>query len=372
MVGEPGFGCPAANITGGKVPEEESREPGRKSGPDRRRFLAATGAAGAAGAAAVGGLIPATPAMADRLMQGYPIVNPTGYMKAADIAGNPYVKAYPELARRPWIPGYGFAELPCPTEPGAFLSDGLKKLFGVIQRCLCSVPGALLNLVGLGVQEPQRVEMHGGVAVVVGGGQDNLLTGLMNVILHPGEHISRGIHEVLGVFTIGHPDQPTPDPSFIIPIDTEQILNQFIRIVNPLNWPEIIINFVKNPLSVFDELLHFFFPVKQHMRFHIECKAENMPGVTLVNRNQIEVINPRLEEFPPRGASYHTPKPVELVDKKNPNGRALAIIEDWSPTVTHRKGLEPFVLSDSSPRLPLEPANAGPAASVSRRGIVWN
>jgi len=341
-----------------KNPDGDNR--GENAGPhaDRRRFLAGAAAAGAAGAAAVagGGLAP-TPAMA-AAPGGSGLLAPTGFTWAGAIPGNPYVKYYPELANRPYIPGYGFAELPMPTEPGAFLSEALKRIFGVFQRCLCITPEAVINFATLGAanlqsdKQRETIRMEGGVGVGIGGGQDNLIQQVFNVILHPGEHISMGIAELVGKITVDHDGNRKVEPSFILPIDTEQIIGQFIRIVNPLNWPTIIGNFVKNPLSIFEELLAFFFPVRQRMNFNVKVKCEKFPDVELVNKATIQVDSGHLSSFPPKNAPYRTPGPVEFVDAKYPNSQPLVVIEKWQPTVDHRKNLPPQVLDPSKALYP--------------------
>jgi hypothetical protein len=331
-----------SDIPGG---EDEGR-PELVSG--RRRFLTGAAAAGAAavtgsGLVAGGGLVAGSPALAAAM--GTPVLtSPTGFMRADALIGNPYVKAYPELAHRAWIPGYGFADLPVPTEPGAFFADGLKRLFGVFQRCLCITPQAVLNFVGLGGHS-ETTHMQGGVGVGVGGGQDNLVQQVMNVILHPGEHISKGISALVGPINVEHDDGREVKPSFILPLDTETILHQFIRLVNPLNWPEIIINFIKNPLSIFDEMLKFFFPVHQQMNFNVNVSVDKFPDLKLINKKAIQVESKGLDSFPPKSAPYNSDGPVELVDAKNPNGRPLVVIEKWQPTVDHRKNLPPQVPS---------------------------
>lgn len=319
---------------------------------DRRRFLA--GAAAAAGAAAMAGgtlgpATPATPALGAVAPSG--LISATGFVRADAITGNPYVKAYPELAHRPYVPGYGFAELPFATEPGAFFSDALKRLFGVFQRCLCITPQAVLNFVGLG-GGTQTMRMEGGVGVGIGGGQDNLIQQILNVVLHPGEHISRGFNALLGPIEVDHDESRPVPPSFILPLDAEQIFHQFIRIVAPWNWPEIIGNFIKNPLSIFEELLGFFFPVRQQMNFNVTVTCKKFPGLVLVNKKSIQVESKALRSFPPKNAPYETPGVVELVDQKNPNGRPLVVIEKWQPTIDHRKGLPPQVLDPSKAKYP--------------------
>jgi hypothetical protein len=322
---------------------------------DRRKFLA--GAAAAAGAAAVagGGLIGAAdPVFAAAGAKPPVITTPEGYITADMIPGNPYVKAYPELGSKVWIPGYGFGDLPVPTEPGAFLADGLKGVFGLLQRCLCITPAAVLNFVGLGGGS-ETCRMEGGVGVTVGGGQDNLVQQISNVVLHPIEHITRGFSEAFGGVAVAHDgDRPAP-PSLILPIDLDTILHQMIRLVNPANWGEIIGNTLRNPFSIFNEVGHFFYPVQQKMNFHITATCEKFPGVTLVNRAVIPVKCDKLDSFPPTNAPYRTEGPVELVDAKHPNSQPLVVIERFDPTIDHRKGLPPQVFDPKTAKFPVVP-----------------
>src|SRR6266700_2896702 len=47
------------------------------------------------------------------------------------------------------VQGYGHPLLPFPAEPGPFLADALKALYGVFLRSHCTVTGADLDLPGL-------------------------------------------------------------------------------------------------------------------------------------------------------------------------------------------------------------------------------
>lgn len=317
---------------------------------DRRKFL--SGAAGTALAGGIGGglIVGASPALAAPVpafeYRPSGLLTPDGFLRADQVPGNPFVKAWPDLGPRPYIRGYGFAELPFPSEPGAFLAHAIKTMYGVFQRCLCITPQAILNFIGLG-GGTSNVSMSGGVGVGVGGGQDNLIQQISNVLLHPGEHISKGVDALLGGLFIDHDgDRDTP-PSFILPINLETIFEQFIRLINPLNWPQIIVNTLKNPFSIFDELMRFFFPVKQDMKFNINVTVESFPGITLINKEIIPVQSGNQPSFPPKAAPYSTPGPVELVDRDNPGKGTLVVIEQWQPTIDHRKDLPPQVLDPS-------------------------
>jgi hypothetical protein len=292
-----------------------------------------------AGAAAAGGLVSATPARADWLTPGKApafIPHRASFADAAALAGSAYIK------------GYGFAGLPFPSEPGAFLSSALKAIFGTVSRCLCNAPAAVLNMVGLGGAS-EALGMSGGVGVGVGAGVTDLIGQIIHIVLHPLEHISQGVSNILGAFTVNHDAGRPCDPSSLIPSDTDRIFHHFLVLANPLNWPRYIAKFITSPLSIFEEFLKFFYPMQQTMNFNIKCECKAFPGVTLINKDTIQMRNPALDAFPPVSALYQPPQETSLVDARNPDGPTLCVIKEFKATVSHRKDLPEQCLCEVSP-----------------------
>ncbi len=305
---------------------------------DRRGFL--TGVAAAAGAAAVGGLVPAAPARA---------------AAPAFIPHRPPFGSTAYLPEHAYLPGYGYAGLPFPSEPGAFLSSAIKTIFGTVSRCLCSAPAAVLDLVGLG-GAAETLGMQGGVGVGIGAGITDLVSQLFHLVLHPLEHISQGVTNLFGAFKVSHdPDRPC-EPSTLMPSDPDRVFHHFLVFANPFNWPRYIAKFLANPLSIFEEFLKFFFPMQQTMNFNIRVEAEAFPGVALVNRGTIQMQNPAVPSFPPAAAPYQPPTATELVDATKPDGPALCLIKEFQATVSHRKDLPEQVFGQSPyPTAPVQP-----------------
>lgn len=317
---------------------------------DRRSFL--TSAAGAAAVAATGGLIGAAPAAAATWQYSF---NPGAPLRPAHGVGLGQDFA-PE---KTWLPGYGYASLPFPSDPGGFLSWALKTAFGVFQRCLCITPQGVFNLVGLG-GATETARMAGGVGVGVGGGSSNALQQAISVALNPTEHISKGVSGLLGDLVINHDGGRQAPFSQLVPIDIDRIFQRFLYFANPFNWPKLAIQFVSNPMSIIDEFLKFFFPARQNMNFNVSCTASEFPGVTLVNKKVIDMRCPSVSAFPPVDAPYQPPGEVELVDSANPNGPVLIVISSFEATVTHRKGLPPQVIG--VPTVPTAPTEFPPCS----------
>lgn len=312
---------------------------------DRRTFLA--GAAGAAAVAATGGLISTPPAAAATWQYSF---NPGAPLHPAHGVG----LGQDFASDHQWLPGYGYATLPFPTDPGSFFSWALKTAFGAFQRCLCVTPQAVFALVGLD-GSTQRCEMSGGVGVGVGGGSSNAIQQILSVALNPTEHISQGVNGVLGDLSITHDGGRKAPLSGILPLDPEVVFHQFLRLANPFNWPGLAIKFATNPMSIIEEFLRFFFPARQNMNFNINVTASRFSGVTLVNKATIAMQNPSLSTFPPVGAPYQPPGPVELVDINNPSGPVIVVINNFQATVSHRKGLPPQVIGvPTTPTAPTE------------------
>lgn len=301
-----------------------SGEGGPEGGaPDRRRFL--TGAAAGAAAIAAGGLVAGGPAQA-----------------AVAPAGRPVLGGFEYRSGLRYIHGYGYADLPFPTDPGAFLAQALKTVFGAFQRCLCVTPDAVLDFAGLG-GGVEHCSMKGGVGVGIGGGQ--LIQQILSVVLNPTEHISQGVNGVLGDIGISHDASRPAPPSLLLPIDVDRIIQKFTVFANPVNWPKYIAEFATNPLNIFNEFLGLFFPAKQTMNFNIEVRCSKFPGVTLINCKPIPMENPSLTAFPPAGAGYAPRGEVELCDKNDPSGKPLVVIKEFRATVTHGKDLPPQVIA---------------------------
>src|ERR1051325_131434 len=76
------------------------------------------------------------------------------------------------------VPGYGHALLPFPAEPGPFLAEALKALYGVFLRFRCEVAGAELELRGAEAPPP----LTGSLGYLLGGGTRDLATRTIGVV----------------------------------------------------------------------------------------------------------------------------------------------------------------------------------------------
>lgn len=63
------------------------------------------------------------------------------------------------------------------------------------------------------------------------------------------------------------------------------------------------------------------------------AKEGRADEIAVVHEGDHDVVAvPRnLSTFPPKSTSYNLGGPVELMDAKDPNGPALAVIETWQP-----------------------------------------
>ncbi|SDH76301.1 hypothetical protein SAMN05421505_12222 [Sinosporangium album] len=285
-----------------------------KGQPDRRRFMLGAAAVGAG--AATGGLFGAAWA-------------PTASAADLGLAGYKYP-----------VPGYPGASLPFPTDPGQFLSMALKTVFGALQVCLCITPQGVMRLV---TGDKVTANLNGGLGVSIGEGRSkqgkNAIEQAINVLLNPTDHISDGISDALGLISFRHDGERGMPQSGLSPLDPVRVFKRFAELFfNPLRWPTLAANFMRDPVGFFRGFIGLFFPAQQQMNFNVKVTCEKYPDLVLVNRNTIAMENGNAKEFPPRNAGYAPAGAVELVDINNPTGPTVVTIDQFNSVVSHKEG----------------------------------
>lgn len=225
------------------------------------------------------------------------------------------------------VPGYGHALLPFPAEPGPFLAEAMKALYGVFLRFRCEVAGAELDLGGHESLPP----LTGGLGYLIGGGTSDLATRTIGLISHPGE---LSVRSAAGPAIELDPARPGLSGR-LTPLEPERVFNGFAVLTHGPNLLYFINEFAKDPAAIFEEYLRLFAPARQTMNVNVLVRR---PGETvLATRHPAELVCPRLTAFPAERARLDLARPVELVDAQAPDGPALGLLRALPVTLDYRR-----------------------------------
>jgi hypothetical protein len=225
------------------------------------------------------------------------------------------------------VPGYGHALLPFPAEPGPFLAEALKALYGVFLRFKCEVAGAELDV--RGAESPPK--LSGSLGYLIGGGTSDLPTRTIGAIVHPGE---LSVRSAAGTAIELDPARPGAGGR-LTPLEPERVFNGFAVLTHGPNLLYFINEFAKDPAAIFKEYLRLFAPARQTLNVNVLVRRPGEP--VLATRQPAELVCPRLTAFPGERARFDLARPVELVDARTPDGPALGLLRALPVTLDYRR-----------------------------------
>lgn len=227
-----------------------------------------------------------------------------------------------------YLPGYGALGLPFSSDPGAFLAEALKALYGVLHHYRCK---ARFDLEGL-TKDRQTVQVDGGLAYIVGGGSGRSA----GAVITPVAFSQHGRAPGLGDLTLSHDESRPAVPGLIAPERQAPALDRFDVVADPANAEYFIVEYRKDPVVVYRSCLDAFMPLRQTIKVNARIKVGRR---TLVTRGPIDLRSGPLDGFPPGNAQWNAAAPIELVDEKNQNGPVLGVIRGYTATAEYRRDL---------------------------------
>lgn len=227
-----------------------------------------------------------------------------------------------------YLPGYGSAGLPFSSDPGAFLAEALKAMHGVLHHYRCK---ARFDLEGL-AKDRQTVQVDGGLAYIVGGGTGKSA----GVIVTPVAFSQHGRVPGLGEVTLSHDESRPAVQGNISPERVAPALDRFDVVADPANAAYFIAEYRNDPVAVYRSCIDAFLPLRQTIRVNVRIKVGKR---TLVTRGPLDLRSAPIDKFPPTGVQWTGARPVELVDEKDKDGRALAVIRGYTAIADYRRDL---------------------------------
>ncbi|WP_066360349.1 hypothetical protein [Herbidospora mongoliensis] len=229
--------------------------------------------------------------------------------------------------------------LPFPTDPGGFFSLSLKTIFGLAQAIKLTGEADVREAGGAKVTVP----VSGGITVSVGEGRSkqgkNVLQQEVGVYLNPTDFKLGSTGSDSARLNLSYDgSRPAPAGGMSV-LDPGRCIARFAELfLNPLKWPSLIANFLRDPIGFFKSFIGIFFPAQVDLNFNVKATSSAKPGATLINRNPISLQSPNVKEFPPRNSDYATVGPIELVDATDPTGPAVVVIDALRVKADHAPG----------------------------------
>ncbi|MGW7415047.1 hypothetical protein [Streptomyces sp. NPDC054863] len=223
----------------------------------------------------------------------------------------------------------------CPsTDPGQFFALALKTVYGAAGQADWAAPQAALLRGTARTTSAARGELAWTISEGPSPSRKNGAKPEIRVHLRTTAFTGTFADPAAPLRSLALAPAAPPALGSIVPSDPDRLVRRFGELFfNPLKWPQLSVEFQRDPVTFFRSYLGLFFPAQVTFAVPLTATTANGSPLNLTGKGAPHMLlrDPAAKEFPPRGAHFTLVEPLT-----GTAGGDTLTLDAMNCTITHR------------------------------------